>query len=79
MIIKTKFEIGEKVVLIDNNIIITLPVKEIEYVQRKIFYLFCKSKAVTTLDNDIIIQRCESECFKSAFELAEYYERNITE
>ena len=79
MIIKTKFEIGEKVVLIDNNIIITLPVKEIEYVHRTIFYLFCKSKAATMLDNDIIIQRCESECFKSVDELAEYYERNKTE
>lgn len=74
MIIETRFEIGEKVVLIDCNIIISLPVKSIEYVNRIIRYSFCTSKAVTNIDSDKIIHRDESECFKSIKELAEYYE-----
>lgn len=76
MIIETKFEIGEKVVLIDSNQIITLPVQDIEYVRGNIKYSFCKSKGLTMMDRDIIIDRYENQCFKSIKELSEYYESN---
>lgn len=74
MKIETKFEIGENVVLINYDKIITLPVKGIEYSNKTIQYYFSSNKAATTMDKDIIIYRDEDECFKSVKELSEYYE-----
>lgn len=74
MKIETKFEIGENVVLINYNKIITLPIKEVEYINRIIRYSFCSSKASSSMDKDIIIYRDEDECFKSIKDLGEYYE-----
>lgn len=73
MIIETRFEIGEKVVLINHDKIITLPVKDIEYLNGKVRYSFCETKATTSLDKDRIIYRDEEDIFRSINQLADYY------
>lgn len=45
MIIKTRFDIGDKVWLIEDNKIITLPVKDVECKNRNIKYSLCKRNA----------------------------------
>lgn len=75
MKIETKFDIGEKVVTIDNNAIVTLPVQEIEYqsVFKSIKYTLLKYKAVNFGDKDGTVIKSENECFKSITELTKYY------
>jgi hypothetical protein len=74
MRIETKFDVGENAVIIDNNIIITIPVYNISYINKTIRYEFMTSKALSMMDKDIIIHRDEKECFKSINELTQYYE-----
>lgn len=74
MKIETKFEIDEKVVTIDNNSIVILPVIGIEYVFKRIRYTLLKYKAVNFGDKNGVTIKDEDECFKSIKELAEYYE-----
>ncbi|MHB8871669.1 MAG: hypothetical protein ACYC5G_04410 [Candidatus Doudnabacteria bacterium] len=75
MIIETKFNIGECVVTIDNNSIVTLPIQEIDYSSKfnSIKYTLLKYKATSFGDKDGIAVKTENECFESIVKLAEYY------
>ena len=76
MIINTKFDKGEKAVIIDNDGIKTLEIIEILYDNYGVKYNLRKSKALTMMDKDIITMRREDDCFKSIQELADFYEAN---
>lgn len=77
MNIETKFNIGEKVILIDNDKIVSLPVIDIEYTHKTIHYTFCSKKGLTMMDRDTIIYRDEEECFKNIMELVEFYQKEL--
>jgi len=76
MIINTKFDKGEKAVIIDNDAIKTLEIIEILYDNYGVKYNLLKSKALTMMDKDIITTRREDDCFKSIQELADFYKAN---
>jgi hypothetical protein len=81
MTIETRFNKGETVFFIENNAIVSFPVRGIEYrgghevIQKNgtITYSFLTSKAPTSLDKDRIVYKNENECFKSIDELANFY------
>ena len=75
MIIETKFNIGECVVTIDNDSIVTLPIQKIEYNSEygSIKYTLLKYKAAIFGDKDGIAVKTENECFESIGKLAEHY------
>ena len=76
MIINTKFDKGEKAVIIDNDGVKTLEIIEILYDNYGVKYNLLKSKALTMMDKDIITTRREDDCFKSIQELADFYKAN---
>ncbi len=76
MVINTKFDKGEKAVIIDNDGIKTLEIIEILYDRYGIKYNLLKSKALTMMDKNQTITRREDDCFKSIQELADFYKAN---
>lgn len=76
MIINTKFDKGEKAVIIDNDGIKTLEIIEILHDNYGVKYNLLKSKALSMMDKDIITSRREDDCFKSIQELADFYKAN---
>ena len=77
MVINTKFDKGEKAVIIDNDGIKTLEIIEVLYDKYGVKYNLLKSKALTMMDKDIITMRREEECFKSIQELADFHKTNL--
>ena len=77
MVINTKFNKGEKAVIIDNDVIKTLEIIEILYDNYGVKYNLLKSKALSMMDKDIVTTRREDDCFKSIQELADFYKANL--
>lgn len=75
MKIQSRFDVGQSVVFIENNEIVSYPVHEIEYVCRTIRYSFLVSKAINMMDKDKRVVRDEKDCFKSVHELANHYKQ----
>lgn len=69
---KTKYNIGQLVYIIENNIIIRIPVGRIKIVSEhhtEIEYSFVTSKATTSLDKDKIVLRKEDAVFETPDEI----------
>lgn len=79
MTIQTKYRIGDSVVFVYNNEIVTLEVDSISVeCNRKwqtVQYTFLINKATNSLDNDETFTVDEEDCFESIDELAEYYKK----
>ena len=73
MTIETKFDKGQKVFLIDNDEIISLPVNGVEYKNGTITYSFIKHKSQTLMDKDTVVYRDEERCFGSIENMVERF------
>jgi DNA polymerase III alpha subunit (gram-positive type) len=78
MNIQTKYEIGQKLFLIENDKIQSFKVNKIEAKTYNItscciIYSFITSKGLTLMDKDHIIYRSEDECFPSIEDLTKSY------
>lgn len=75
MKIETKFDVGETVVTISNDKIVTLPVISFEHnsVYKSTKYTLLKYEASNFGDKDEVVIKSEDECFKSLKELTDFY------
>ncbi len=77
MNIKTKFNRGQMVFVIDNNGIEQYPIESIEYRNGQIIYTLLIRKAQLLGDKDILIDREEQNCFKTIDALARNYKEKF--
>jgi hypothetical protein len=74
---KTRFYTGQKVFIIENNRIISLPIYGIRIVQESqsrmidVTYSFMKSKTKTLMDQDVVIWRDEIDVYATVSEIIE--------
>jgi len=77
MKIDTKFNVGDKVVTINYNVITTLEISAIECNKTKnyliIRYILLVSKSIDLSSKDLTVVKDERECFKSVQEIADFY------
>ncbi len=69
MIIETKFNKGDNVLILNDSKLLKLPVKNIEFLNGAVYYSFLICPAATSLDRDEWEQKREDECFANIDEL----------
>ncbi len=72
MEIKTRFDFGDKVLIIHDNQIVRCKINDISYFNGRITYQLLISESLTMMDRDITTQREEEDVVKEFEELRKY-------
>lgn len=82
MTIETKYSTGDKVVIIDSNKIVSLPIHGIEIQATKhyviITYELMVSRAATAMDKDKFTHRREEDVYGSIEEVLEVFSKQVS-